>query len=223
MGSPPPDPPRPPWLADQTLRVVQLVFPVVIATSLTTYRDVVANPLSDVHRIAALALLAVYLTAVLSWMGWHATMERYPYVYRNDDGSLNLSEQFRVFSDLAVVILYAYVLFNIDPLKTVPSSDINGMLLGYPLIFIFYLVSGKLRIMEYDRRASRIIPLVVGLIGFCLLVAIYYVARRSLSTAAHASLNATLLFGVIALTIGYRIFTEWYRARRQSLTSRRNP
>ena len=206
--------PREHFLADQMLRIVQLVFGVVIASSLTTYKDVVIDPLSDAHRVAALALLAVYLTAVLSWMGWHATMERYPYMYYKDGTrDISVNEHFRVFSDLAVVILYAYVLFRIELLKTTPSADITPMLVGYPLIFAFYLLSGHLRIKAYDRRASRVLPLLAGFVVFLALVVAYGVARASFSTATHTWLNAGGLVLVMALTITYRIFTERQRRR----------
>ena len=203
-------------LADHMLRVVQLVFGVVIATSLTTYKDVVIDPLSEAHRIAALALLAVYLTAVLSWMGWHATMERFPYLYYKQGSSdINVSEHFRVFSDLAVVILYAYVLFRIESLKIAPSCDITLMLIGYPLIFAFYLVSGCLRTKAYERPASRVCSLVAGLVAFSALVAVYCGARASFSTAvAYTRVNALALSFVIAITVWYRILSERQRRRR---------
>jgi hypothetical protein len=209
---------RPLWLSDQLVRAVQLVFAVVIAQSLTLYREILIDPVSEGHNIAALALFALYLTAIWSWIGWHAAMSRSPYIYRNDDGTTNWSEQLRVFADVAVVFVYAYVLFRIESFKTDPSANIGLMLIGYPAIFLLYLASGRLRVLRYGRSASRGIPLTVGLLMFLLLASVYYVVRPCVpsSTTANIWLNGVALCFVIVAMMLYRLLNEWVRIRYES-------
>lgn len=213
------------WLSDQLIRVVQLVFAVVIAQSFLLYKDIVINPFTRGHYIAALALLGLYLTTIWSWMGWHAAMSYSPYLYRKDDDSTNWTEHLRVFSDLAIVVLYAHMLFRIEPFTKDPSADVRLLLIGYPFIFLLYLISGQLRIVTHGPEASRHVPLFGGFAAFSLLVAIYYLAQHYLlgsssSRTPRIWLNGVTLALVIVLMIAYRLFNDWYRAygrRRQHI------
>lgn len=95
-------------VSDQLVRLVQIIFGFVLAQGLGRYEDVILNPLSSKENIIKFfALLAIYLTVILSWIDWHVTMKLRPYYFRN------CREQIRLLADVAIVCLYAIIIFSI--------------------------------------------------------------------------------------------------------------
>lgn len=94
---------------------------------------------------------------VWSWIDWNTTMELRPYDFRPRSATpferfVEHSERFRLYADIAIVTLYAYVLFQVAPLVGHSDADMRYLLLGYPIVFALYLISGFLRIILTDRR-----------------------------------------------------------------------
>jgi uncharacterized HAD superfamily protein len=190
-------------ISDQLVRLVQIVFALVLAQSLFLFRPVVTNPLASVHRTAALALLTVFLTTVLSWIDWHITMEYHPYnTKRNIDYA-------RLGADLFVVVTYAYLLFTIEPFMGHPDAHIGQHLLGYPAAFFFYLASGISRRLAYGPAASRIFPIVLFLMVYAGLAIAYNYAPLLENNPSLRNFY-TLLFAIMVM-ISYRAFRIWYR------------
>ena len=204
------------WLADQLLEPTKLVFAIVIAESLREYRVVLTSPVRHHHYIAALALLGIYLTTVWSWRGWHAAHLTAPYVV-DVDGSLRRGEIYRFYTDLAIVIAYAYTVFQVAPLVNDPRHDILWLLIGYPIIVCLYGVENRLRVKSYGRGARRTIPLVATFFAHVVVAVIYVHERHELVGSASANnnllwLNGAILSVAIAVMWGYRHFNNWYKA-----------
>jgi hypothetical protein len=203
------------WQADQLLEPTKLVFAIVIAESLSEYRVVLTSPFHHHHYIALLALIGIYLTTVWSWRGWHAAHLATPYKV-NEDGTLPRAESWRFYSDLGIVIAYAYTLFQVAPLIDDPRHDIVWLLVGYPIIVALYGLETGLRYRSYGRDARRTIPVGVTLLAH-LLVAVGYVNwRHSLANSAFAQrdllrLNAGILVAALVVMWGYRRFNEYYK------------
>src|SRR5437867_1539844 len=96
-------------LSDQLVRLVQVFFALVLAQSLVLFRSALLHPFNYDNRIAVLALGCVFYTTVASWIDWHVAMARRPYDTRQ------LPERFRVYADVGISMLYAYLLFTIEP------------------------------------------------------------------------------------------------------------
>jgi hypothetical protein len=213
---------RPPlWLADQLLEPTKLVFAIVIAESLREYRVVLTSPIRDGHYIASLALVGIYLTTVWSWLGWHKAHERYPYIVYQDHTKPpepNQSETFRFYADLAIVIAYAYTLFQVEPLIADPTHNLVWLLIGYPMIIGLYVAETQLRRMHYGGEVRRLVPLSTALAAFVAVTIGYVLAREALTPVPRGShdllwLNGVTLAVVIVLMWAYRRFNDYYKAR----------
>jgi len=185
-------------LSDQLVRLVQVFFALVLAQSLFLFRSALLDPFSEKNRIAVLALVGVFYTTVASWVDWHVAMAHRPYDTRQH------SERFRVYADVGVSALYAYLLFTVEPLVGNPAGSLTWHLLGYPMVFGLYLVSGFLRRWTHGRSASKVKPLFGGLIAYMVLLSLYVWARRVVSADFLGWLNTVTLAGALGLMWGYR-------------------
>jgi len=188
-------------ISDQLVRLVQIVFGLVVAQSLFLYREVITDPFSPAHRSALVALLAVFLTTVLSWIDWHITMELHPYDRRRP------IEWGRLTADLLIVVLYAYLLFTVEAFVASPGASVQAYLLGFPIVFALYLLSGVARKATYGVAASRFIPILVFLCFFLLLWLVYAAASSPSSPDRNLAFLGLVLVGMV----GYRVFRAWYR------------
>jgi hypothetical protein len=199
-------------ISEHLVRLVQILFGVVAGQSLVLYRDVLVSPLHHVRVAAALALASIYVMIVWSWIDWNTTMEFRPYDFRRQAATgvgrfVEHSERFRLYSDLAIVTLYAYVLFQVGGLVGHPTADIRYLLLGYPIIFGLYLISGVLRVVRHGREASNLPP-IIWYLGLFTAILLVYILLRETALPAFA-LNCTAL---IATVIGMRTY-RWHRRR----------
>lgn len=205
------------WLADQLLEPTKLVFAVVIAESLREYRVVLTSPIHNGHYIAALALGGVYLTTVWSWFGWHSAHVKYP--YQVSEGRISKgSEKLRFYADLAIVIAYAYALFQIEPLVDVPQHDLMWLLVAYPIIISLYGIENILRYLAYGSNVRRAIPLGPTFAVFSALTVTYVLVRREFAPAPKGThdllwLNGTTLVTYMVMMFCYRRFNDWYKGR----------
>lgn len=191
-------------ISDQLVRLIQIVFALVVAQSLFLYREVIVHPFARSHRVALIALLAVFVTTVLSWIDWHITMELHPY-----DRQRRI-EWVRLAADLLIVVLYAYLLFTVESFVDSPGASVQSYLLGFPLVFSLYLLSGIARRAAYGVAASRLVPILVFL---CFFAALWVMYTVGLSDPASSVRNSVFLGLVLSGMIGYRAFRAWYRKR----------
>lgn len=204
-------------ISDQLVRLVQIVFGLVLAQSLLLHRDIIIHPFSGGNWLAALALVTVYVTTVLSWIDWHVTMELRPYNF-NPRNRYRLTERARLGLDLSIVTLYAYLLFSIEEFKKAPNNSIELFLLGFPTVFLAYLLSGLARRRSHGKLASNPGPIVIFGIVYFLLCLGYHFAYRVLPSVAGDALK-WLNASAIALSFAFMIA---YRETRQALTKGRS-
>jgi hypothetical protein len=206
-------------ISDHLVRLVQILFGVVAGQSLVLYRDVLTSPFHESRIAAALALASVYVMIVWSWIDWNTTMELRPYDFRRPAATpvgrfVEQSERFRLYSDLTIVTVYAYVLFQVAPLVGDPRADIRYLLLGYPIVFALYLTSGVLRIVRHGSKASNVPPILWYLAVF-LGIWIGYVALRRTAFSDFA-LNCIALIATVIATRAYRWHRRRYSERRKA-------
>jgi hypothetical protein len=195
-------------ISDQLVRLVQVFFGVVAGQGLVLYRDVVVSPFDHDRIPALLALVSVYVMIVWSWIDWNSSMEDHPYDFRSRLGRWRTrAERWRLYSDIVIVVLYSYMLFQVAPLAANASADIRYLLLGYPLVFAFYLASGELRILRFGRFASNLRPILEFLPLFVVLLAVYVALWQS--GVPKFWLNCGALVVAMAITRTYR----WRRQR----------
>lgn len=187
--------------SEQLVKLPEIIFGLVLAQSLVSYRAILIDPVPShdptSHVVAIAALVTVYVTTVLSWYDWHHTMMDRPYDMSRYGGS----EWFRLATDMVIVVLYAYLLFSITPFGSDPTASIWRHVLGYPLIFVVYLLSGAARRRAYGPLASNL----RGIIAFLVILAGVVVEYRLLTRqGASLGLNVVVLLAVLGLMLFYR-------------------
>jgi 5'(3')-deoxyribonucleotidase len=92
--------------------------------------------------ISNLLVLLAYAVVILSWLGYHQSVSRYPY-------NKSVWSRSRLTFDLVILALYAFLISSV--------SDVTKVLLGLSLIFSAYVITGIFRIKEWsnDRKVSR--------------------------------------------------------------------
>ena len=203
-------PPDQQKISDQLVRLVQVFFALVLGQSLVIFKVVLLDPFA--HGLAAFALGTVFYTIVASWIDWHVVMAHRPYDTRQ------LVDRFRIYSDVAIAVLYAYLLFTIEPLISDAGVSLVYHLIGYPLVFVLYLTSGFLRRRVHGKRASRPSYMIYACIAYTLLAIGYHIARAQAFVDAETQ-NALAIASILTLMFAYRGF----RRRRVQLDEQQTP
>ena len=211
-------------ISDQLVRLVQIVFGLVLAQGLLLHRDVIQHPLTGNNWLPTMALLGVLVTTAMSWVDWHVTMELRPYNF-NRGNRHHTTEKLRLTLDLIVVVFYAYLLFTVEQLKAIPTGSIANYLLGFPLVFAAYLLSGLARQLSHGRIASNIRPILLFGALYYLLYLVYdlvYFLPSLSSRLSRLWLNGGFVAAGFGLMVCYRIVRSYIvrhrNARRAGLT-----
>jgi 5'(3')-deoxyribonucleotidase len=114
-----------------------------------------------------------------------------------------------VYADVGVATLYAYLLFTIEPLIGHPDGSLTRHLVGYPLVFGAYLLSGLLRQWTHGRSASKRQPLIIGFVAYAALVLAYHYSRPFVPLDWRVRSNAIALVGALGLMWGYRAYRRY--------------
>jgi hypothetical protein len=195
------------WLADELLEPTKLVFAVVIAESLSEYRNVVRSPFHNDHFIATIALVGIYLTTIWSWFGWHRAQLGSPYVVQDPDGSTNRWEVWRFYTDVAIVVAYAYTLFQVEPVVDHPGHDLVWLLFGYVIVIVLYLFENFFRRQQYGPEVRRAVPLTITLGLYVFLTLGYVYTRRAIEPV---KADARSLLWLNGATLAVYIFVMWF-------------
>jgi hypothetical protein len=151
-------------ISESLIIFVDIIFGVVIAESFAQYHDSLFHPSLPPSPIFA-GLLTVYIVTVMSWIGYHSSVTKYP--YKNS----NLAK-LRFSIDLVIVAMYAYLFYSVGTFETNP--DLSSYLLGFPIIFTLYIASGLIKQKEYNDEASKQRLLRACLVVFILMYCIYH-------------------------------------------------
>lgn len=194
--------------------LVELVFGVVLAGGLVEYRSLIVTPFVHAHLVGFTALLSVYVTSAMSWIGWHKAMENSPYLTEGA-GLAGLFERLRLLTDIAIVSVYTYLLFTIEPFRGRPAVNIYRHLIGYPVVFLLYMIWGTLRKVRdqsnLDQMPNRSARYVAQIFWFFLILGLLVVVYRSAvhHLASHRfGLNEATVVAIVLVTLLYRWLGE---------------
>jgi 5'(3')-deoxyribonucleotidase len=202
-------------ISDQLVRLIQIFFGFVLAQSLSRYAEVVLDPLSKNHFIAAFALLTIFTTTILSWIDWHITMGLRPYNL-SPKNNRRIIDELRLLSDILIVIFYAYILLAIENFSTQPNKSMSQYLWGFFLVFLGYFFSGWLRQKSYGSLASKLklIDIFGGI--YFILALLYKVLFDSLNQGNRTILNFAWIFLALITMVAYR----WTRRTERIISSK---
>lgn len=203
-------------ISDQLVRLVQVVFGLVLAQSLLLHRDVVLHPATQANWLSVLALATVFVTTVLSWIDWHVTMEARPYNFNPRNRHRGM-EEIRLGLDVLVVIVYAYLLFAIEKFKKEPDIAVGAYLLGFPVVFAAYLLSGLSRRRSHGRLASNPTPILFFGVAYLVLWEGHRWAYVQFSIDPRLGgrwIDAVAIATALILMLGYRVTRRALAKRR---------
>jgi len=123
---------RPDRISESSVRLVDVVFAVIIGQSLVLVRDKIVSP--DLS-LGTGSLVLVYLTIILSWVGYHLSIMTYPY-------NKTVWSRTRAGMDIFILILYAYLIFV--------ALDFHRVLVGLAAVFLLYVITGFVRQREWN-------------------------------------------------------------------------
>lgn len=195
--------------SERVFWVVQTTFAFVLARSFIEYRESILDPFSQNHWNAALGLVLVYSTALLSWIDYSFMSIVAPY-----NLGRGVYEKARFLVDLIIVGCYSILLFSAEKLQDDPSANIGALFVILVVVFSLYAASGKLRIIQHGKRSSSLGLIFKFLAAFFVLAIAYHLAFACLP-AYHSLLNFFAMSAALGLMLSYR----WVRAhtRRRSL------
>ena len=181
--------------SDRLFWMVQTVFGVVLGSGLVLHRQVLLHPFDEKNWVAISMLLLIYTTTVWSWMDFSYTSVLNPY------SPQQTLERVRVLSDLFIVILYSVLWFSVEAVAGNPTHSLSQLLLGYVAIFVLYLISGYLRILQHGPKASRVKLMWLFLV---LHAAVWVIYQRLYPQFSGVGLNLVTLSVLAGLVVLYR-------------------
>lgn len=185
--------------------VVQTIFSLILAKSLHTFNQCILAPFGDETYVATIGLLFIFGTTLWSWIDFSYTSIVMPYQIDK------AGEKCRFVMDLAIVVLYEYLMLSTHNLVGNNSADIGGIFLGVFFIFGMYFASGLLRIWQHGVRASRL-GLIFGFgVAYYLLFLVYHCFRDFFPSPAAA--NVSCLLAAVMLMVIYRLVRAAKRKR----------
>lgn len=200
---------------------VEVFFAVVLGGSILEFHALLFPP--HPYNPSFWALLAVYFTAVTSWIGWHKSTVKYPYT---DSGAGHL----RSVLDAVIVIVYAGLLFfgsSVDKSFSI-SNGINSSLCwylwGFVIVFTLYWVVGRIRQLEYKAEASK--PYLIRrhlyvALTTAIIHAILYSRFPSILNQLPTPVLWIFVFIPFATMMSFRLLREWRNLSWRPALSRR--
>lgn len=183
---------------------VEIIFAVVIGASILYFREFLFPP--DVTSLSFWALFSAYFTAITSWFGWHKSTTNYPY-------TASRIGQIRSALDAVIVVTYVALLCfgsKADNAIVGETTSVRLYLWGFVVVFLLYLVTGRVRIIEHRNPKASKQPLIIIHGAVLLFGAITYTILSKVwpEFLTVAALWVFMLLP-LATVVSYRWFRDW--------------
>ena len=198
------------------IRLIDIFFALVLGQGILRFDHVLSAPW-DSNAPVLLALLAVYYTVIRSFLAWHGAIEDRR--YRINVKDRRTMELWRVYIDVIIVALYAFLLVAIEPLQDPTAAsiqagdhfegggaDISAFFFALPVLFGLYLIWGALRRRAWGEDEFKLRVLVGFGLSF-LLVAVLY--KLDLGGISNMTRNIVGILVVLGLMSAYRYINFW--------------
>jgi len=166
-------------LSRQMTRLIDVLYALVLVQGAVYYRALFT--LSDRFSFShlgrwvpvLLALALIYFTAIQSFIDYHFASEDQPYQLL--DRRYRATDLIRFYCDVLIVGVYSFVLLKCHVLLAAPDSDLLPVMLAFVLIFLLYLVWGRLRRKSSGQNDQPFSPALLWLAaGAYVAIAILY-------------------------------------------------
>jgi hypothetical protein len=134
------------------IRMIDFFFALVLGQGLIRFAEVIKSPFTA-NLPVWIALVLIYYTVVRSFVAWHAAIETRRYKMSSE---VRTTELWRVYIDVLIVAVYAYMMFSAEPLIEYRGADIGGLLWAFPILFALYGIWGSLRRAAWGRDGFKL-------------------------------------------------------------------
>lgn len=131
-------------ISGHLVRLIDFFFGLVIAQGVLRFDTVFKEPWNATPQVLV-ALVIIYYTVVRSFIAWHSAIEQWRYRVLVSKDRIRTIELWRVYTDIFIVIVYAFLLLTAEPLIHDEGADISAFLFGFPVLFALYVLWGRLR------------------------------------------------------------------------------
>lgn len=146
------------------IQLADIMFAVIISSSLVSFFDALRGG-ATLNAFSTYTLLASYVSVVLSWIGYHRSIQLYP--HRGTIGT------FRFILDLTILFGYLVLVYFYETFAVIVAT--------YPLLFLAYLLWGCLKMWEHDlwkKQWVRYILRFPSLVVSVIILALWHVDIR---------------------------------------------
>jgi hypothetical protein len=185
--------------------MIDFFFALVLGQGILRFDEVIQAPL-DANLQVWIALVAIYYTVVRSFVAWHAAIETRRYKIGGDERT---TELWRVYIDVLIVAVYAFMLFSAEPLIATPGADIRGLFWAFPLLFLLYGAWGYFRRIAWGPDEFMLPMLVLFFVLYVAVALAYTTAMPGMSSCDSELVNLIALGVVLALMGLYRYINFW--------------
>jgi|GEM_PF-3467416 len=194
-------------ISGHLVRLIDFFFGLVIAQGVLRFDTVFGAPW-DANPQVLLALLVIYYTVVRSFIAWHSAIEQWRYRVLVAKDRIRTIELWRVYTDILIVIVYAFLLLAAEPLTQDGGADISAFLFGFPVLFALYALWGRLRRIAWGGHD----PFNLRYLAFfgCLSFVVASVYKLDPDIGITEALGNAIALGCIGLLmILYRFINFW--------------
>lgn len=191
--------------SSHVVRMIDFFFAFVLGQGVLRFRETVTAPW-EATIPALLALLTLLYVVVRSFIGWHMAIEERR--YRLYSTSVRTTELWRVYIDIAIVLMYAYLLNNAVALQSEPGHDLAPVLWGFPVLFVLYAAWGKLRRVAWGKDEFKLKVLRAFFLAYVGLAAAYSFGPVPFEISREFA-NSLALAAALLLMIWYRWINFW--------------
>lgn len=187
------------------VRMIDFFFALVLVQGILRFSDTVAAPWRS-NVPAVLALILIFYTVIRSFVGWHAAIEERR--YKLFTPAVRTTELWRVYIDVLIVVVYAYLLLAARPLQDDAGHDLTRLLWGFPVLFALYACWGQFRRVAWGPDNFSLLTL--GWFGSAFVVlALAYQLNPFGFHGSEGVGNAMALVAAWALMAAYRCLNWW--------------
>ena len=185
--------------------MIDIFFALVVGQGVFVFQTAISQPFSATLQ-AWLAMVLIYYTVIRSFVAWHSAIEAGWYRMSSDRRT---TELWRLYVDVLIVALYAYMFIAAEPLTKEEGSDLSGLFWAFPVLFALYWLWGCFRRAAWGEDDFDFRVLLLFGILYVILAAFYALLPSETLGVGEGTGNNLALAAALALMALYRYVNFW--------------
>ena len=185
--------------------MIDIFFALVVGQGVLVFQTAIAQPFSASPQVW-LALMLIYYTVIRSFVAWHSAIEAGWYRMSSDRRT---TELWRLYVDVLIVALYAYMFIAAEPLMKEEGSNLGGLFWAFPVLFALYWLWGCFRRVAWGEDEFDFWVLLLFGVLYAALAAFYVLLPSGTLGIGEETGNTLALATALALMALYRYVNFW--------------